>query len=226
MQKNKSGFTLAEVLITLGIIGIVAEITIPVLMQNVQDAQFYSAARKNFSVISQATEKMVYDNGGYIWDNSSADSTVLSQNMTDAYSQYFSFIKKDFIENILNQNWYGYKSTTSVVSNSSGGTVYALLLKDGSVLRFFSFQGCQAIVANGFKARCGAIHFDVNGNKKPNMYGRDVHIFWVVTDSLGHYKVIPSGPDTDGYTCSAGSTTYASSYGCAEYIVNNQPLPQ
>ena len=40
-------FTLAEVLITLGIIGIVAEMTIPTLMNNVQDQAFKAAWKKS-----------------------------------------------------------------------------------------------------------------------------------------------------------------------------------
>ena len=40
---KKNAFTLAEVLITLGIIGIVAAITIPTLINNVQDAQYKTA---------------------------------------------------------------------------------------------------------------------------------------------------------------------------------------
>ena len=49
--KNEKAFTLAEVLITLGIIGIVAEMTIPILMQNVQDAQFKAAMKKTFQYL-------------------------------------------------------------------------------------------------------------------------------------------------------------------------------
>ncbi len=39
-HKDKTGFTLSEILITLGIIGVIAAVTIPSLVQGVQDAQF------------------------------------------------------------------------------------------------------------------------------------------------------------------------------------------
>lgn len=49
-----SAFTLAEVLITLGIIGVVAAITIPTLVNNIQDQQWKTAYKKAYSTLSQA----------------------------------------------------------------------------------------------------------------------------------------------------------------------------
>lgn len=223
-SQKSAGFTLAEVLITLGIIGIVAEITIPTLMQNVQDAQFYTATKKAYSTFTIATEKMVYDNGGTIFDVSSADSTTLSKAMTDAYAQYFSVVREDFIENIQTKDWRGYKSTSTFGLNNGSGTRYALLLKDGSVIRFNAMQNCNSPMGN--IVRCGAVVVDVNGNNSPNMLGKDAFVFNVTKDANGNYKVVPSGPDTDGFTCTVGATTFQASYGCTEYVINNQPLPQ
>ncbi len=50
----RSGFTLAEVLITLGIIGVVAAMTMPTLMNATNGAQYKTAYKKALSVISQA----------------------------------------------------------------------------------------------------------------------------------------------------------------------------
>lgn len=49
-----SGFTLAEVLITLGIIGVVAAMTIPVLIANTRSAKYRSQFKKTVSTLSQA----------------------------------------------------------------------------------------------------------------------------------------------------------------------------
>ena len=48
------GFTLAEVLITLGIIGVVAAMTMPTLINSTQGAQYKTAYKKALSVLSQA----------------------------------------------------------------------------------------------------------------------------------------------------------------------------
>ncbi|MBS6602730.1 MAG: type II secretion system protein, partial [Brachyspira sp.] len=50
----KSAFTLAEVLITLGIIGVVAAMTMPTLMNSTNGAQYKTAYKKALSVLSQA----------------------------------------------------------------------------------------------------------------------------------------------------------------------------
>ncbi len=75
------------VLITLGVIGVVAAITIPTLMKNAQDAELKRAWKKEYSVFSQAISKMKMDNGGDLsgimtnsWDtlyDALTDSTYL-----------------------------------------------------------------------------------------------------------------------------------------------------
>ena len=51
---NKTGFTLAEILITIGIIGVVAALTIPVLMQNSNSKKFTTQFKKSLSTLNQA----------------------------------------------------------------------------------------------------------------------------------------------------------------------------
>ncbi|MBP7211391.1 type II secretion system protein, partial [bacterium] len=53
-MNTKKAFTLAEVLITLGIIGVVAALTIPTLMQRTQDREAISALKKFYSTLSSA----------------------------------------------------------------------------------------------------------------------------------------------------------------------------
>ena len=56
VRNNNSlrGFTLAEVLITLGIIGVVAVITIPLLIQNSNSKKFITQFKKSLSTLNQA----------------------------------------------------------------------------------------------------------------------------------------------------------------------------
>ncbi|DAA93072.1 TPA: hypothetical protein CPT93_05680, partial [Candidatus Gastranaerophilales bacterium HUM_7] len=51
---KRFGFTLAEVLITLGIIGVVAAMTIPTLISNTNGAKFRSQFKKTLSTLNQA----------------------------------------------------------------------------------------------------------------------------------------------------------------------------
>ncbi len=62
----KKGFTLAEVLITLEIIGIVAAMTLPALITNAQDKELHNQLLKAYSVIQATINKMNYGEGQII----------------------------------------------------------------------------------------------------------------------------------------------------------------
>ena len=57
------GFTLAEVLITLGIIGVVAAMTMPSLIQDKQNTERVSQLKKVYSTLSQAYLQAVSEKG-------------------------------------------------------------------------------------------------------------------------------------------------------------------
>ena len=61
--KRKTAFTLAEVLITLVIIGVIAAATIPTLMQKHFEQEMITKLKKNFSVISSAYSQAIRENG-------------------------------------------------------------------------------------------------------------------------------------------------------------------
>ena len=48
------GFTLAEVLVTLGIIGVVSALTVPTLMQNYQKKSYVTQLHKVYNELNQA----------------------------------------------------------------------------------------------------------------------------------------------------------------------------
>ena len=56
-------FTLAEVLITLVIIGVIAAMTIPTLMNNTNNQELVSRLKKTYSELSQATNRIIADEG-------------------------------------------------------------------------------------------------------------------------------------------------------------------
>ena len=59
----KTGFTLSEVLITLGIIGVVAALTIPSVVNNYKKQQFRTGLKKEYSVLLQALDMYKEANG-------------------------------------------------------------------------------------------------------------------------------------------------------------------
>ena len=53
---SKLAFTLAEVLITLGVIGIVAAMTLPAVINNSRNKQLEAGLKRSYSVIGQALD--------------------------------------------------------------------------------------------------------------------------------------------------------------------------
>ena len=78
-MKQKSAFTLAEVLITLGIIGVVAAMTIPTLMQNSGKSELKTSYKKILSAVNQAITMSValdYIDFGDAYDGVESDSSI------------------------------------------------------------------------------------------------------------------------------------------------------
>ena len=61
--RRKIAFTLAEVLITLGIIGVVAALTLPSVIQNYKKQVTVTQLKKAYSVLGQVVQKSIADNG-------------------------------------------------------------------------------------------------------------------------------------------------------------------
>ncbi|MBQ8458693.1 type II secretion system protein [bacterium] len=70
---HSAGFTLAEVLITLGVIGVVAALTIPTLIANIRSKQFSTGFKKTVSTLNQAVRM---NNAQYGWDFAEVHSTL------------------------------------------------------------------------------------------------------------------------------------------------------
>ena len=149
----KYGFTLAEVLITLGIIGVVAAITLPSLINKYQKKIVVNRLKKAYSVISQAVEMSVNDHG----DIENWNFGLETQEFTDTYlSPYFQKIV-----------------STKKVSDSAYSKTY--VLADGT-----SFYGWMYSHSNVYaRTTFYRIMVDTNGEKKPNRLGRDTFIFYI-----------------------------------------------
>lgn len=79
MNNKLKAFTLAEVLITLVIIGVIAAITVPSIHQNTKEKEFHSRFKKNVAVLENALKRAQADEGIY------GDNTTLFT-PTDAYA--------------------------------------------------------------------------------------------------------------------------------------------
>ncbi|HIT92034.1 MAG TPA: type II secretion system protein, partial [Candidatus Stercorousia faecigallinarum] len=80
-QSARSGFTLAEVLITLGIIGVVAAMTMPVLISNYRESVIKNQFKKAYSLVAQSLVQIEVNNGYplecYVWPSSRGGNACL-----------------------------------------------------------------------------------------------------------------------------------------------------
>ncbi len=58
---KRKGFTLAEVLIALGVIGVVAAMTIPALMTSYREKEWEAKLKKSFAIATTACERMLVE---------------------------------------------------------------------------------------------------------------------------------------------------------------------
>lgn len=63
---TKTAFTLAKVLITLGIIGVVAAITMPTLLTNLQNKKLESQFKEGYSSLARAVRIATNDNESFV----------------------------------------------------------------------------------------------------------------------------------------------------------------
>lgn len=193
MTKKLTAFTLAEVLITLGIIGVVAAIIIPTLLNNSQTQQYTSAAKKTFSGLSNATNLILVDNGGNL-------SNIFSNaNVVDTYSGKMNIIKKcsnSTAEGCWPTNWTKGPAPSQVATPG-------MILSDGTyvVFNFYAFD-CSFVHGNAPNA-CADIFVDTNGTKPPNIGGEDILAFVLYKDRLRL-----GGTNQDYYDINRASNSY------------------
>ena len=165
---RKSAFTLAEILITLAIIGVVAAITMPTLIQNHQKRSLEVATQKFYSMMSQAVKQYMADEG--VDDLRNTALTESDDNDADAYPYWTGFMNKYFkIIDICDTERYcfakRYKvfNENSYVENVMSGR-YAYILTNGMIIGVLPPD--NAVPAT--------ITVDVNGEKGPNRFGYDL----------------------------------------------------
>lgn len=203
MLKRFEAFTLAEVLITLGIIGVVSAMTIPTLVANYQKTQYVTALKKAYSEINQALVKMASDAGcpgdlscaSTIFNsNSSADELV---SKLDNFASYFNAVKKcQAADGVCFSTQFSNYYDGSGVRGTGGGGPYSFIKADGVSYSVTPIE-CQPPpgyygfdTTAEFKTYCGDMYIDVNGpNKGPNNFGMDVYHVWF-TNGKGPVAVL------------------------------------
>lgn len=180
-KKRKLAFTLAEVLITLGIIGIVAAITIPQLINNYKAKRLRTQFLKSYSTIQQAFKEMEAD-------DVSTDPTTY--NTLEYYKTFMNYLQAPMDCGIGDNKYlpcvytrdssskdykpyktYDGKTNASMILFDDG----QIALQDGTLLLFENYAPRMRVF----------VSVDLNGyNNKPNRWGYDLFTFQLVDNQL------------------------------------------
>ena len=170
---KRFGFTLAEVLITLGIIGVVAAMTMPTLMNATNGAQYKTAYKKALSVISQAIVLNL------ALDDYDLGTTTSTGTGSDDFSMFNLLKNRTNVVRTETGAIEGYSTLIGSSATSQTGSAadlsnnYTVFFNDGIMFTFpKAAQNCTEAntigqtngLANG---NCRGF-IDVNGTKAPN----------------------------------------------------------
>ena len=195
----KIGYTLAEVLITLGIIGVISAMTIPSMVNNVQNqvcAKALSATISDFETgmsILLAKENVFSLRDTEAWSGQNTMNIDSSDAIIERFSRNVGFLKpidQDY------ERFYGAPvkgingEESSLLEDfipfeiSNGAVAFMIIGQylDGDEVTILRSGGNLSKVA-------ATVFIDVNGKKKPNIIGRDIFAFLLGTDA----KLYPYG---------------------------------
>lgn len=232
---DKIAFTLAETMITLAIIGVIAAITLPSIVQKHKERVTVTKVKKAYNIVNQAylqaraeygdvtdwfTEDSTTskdDEGNAILTESSYANTKTLWEKLTPYMKVINICYSD--DNNCNRSFNRY--TLSGVERSIS-TVTTVELIDGMHLTggWITISKCS-----GQKSYCGDFGVDINGvDNPPNTSGIDMFYFYI-----SPFAIIPFGmPDDEtGNTfsdlCLRNSLTAGNNngYGCTAWVIYN-----
>ena len=162
---KKNGFTLAEVLITLAIIGVVATLTLPALMTNTQEQQARTALKKGINTLTEAAQMNSAIAG---FDYASFNET--STNNSESQSLYGLLASRTTVD---------YQTTGTTTNEAkavnSGASNFVVFFRDGSAIAFpndantlITNATVKAMQQDGLVYGIKAL-YDTNGAKGPNL---------------------------------------------------------
>lgn len=223
-NNNKKAFTLAEVLITLGIIGVVAAMTMPSLVANYQKKRTVSQLKAAYTTIAQAFERAQVDHGDM--ENWGLENfygqTSNAEAMTKSYVEDYFLPYVKVTKNLGMSSLYklGYTNTYFLGGKEDSGAVYGsryvVVLENGTVVALSLDTHCdESHTDSNGDTVCDSqsyytnpyIIVDINGKQKPNTFGKDLFVMLISNNKFGFYRYAGSEFDRDWLlkACSKGS---------------------
>jgi prepilin-type N-terminal cleavage/methylation domain-containing protein len=197
----KKGFTLAEVLITLAIIGVVAALTIPTVVQNYRKTQTVTQLKKTYSALANTTN-LAIANEGPVQDWEVVQSEEGSKNFFNKYLVPYLKVAKNCENETTGVCQFRYRYLNETTTRTMGASRPRIILSDGTLVSGTTFN----YEDTGWKG--AIIQIDINGQKTPNTFGKDIFEFYYnIQNGVG--KLIPSAG-----LSSRNNVLSSETYGC------------
>ena len=183
---RSAAFTLAEVLVTLGIIGVVSAMTVPTLMQNYQRQSYVTQLHKVYNETSQVFLRYMTDRNAINLREAGISSQA---EMNNVITNYFKITNSCLNPNEVKPCFAAYSDYKKISgqaleywgNNSGAGIGMSYILASGASVRFYYVGRDNLFIS---------LVTDINGPKGPNILGRDM--FDMTLDVNGNI-------DTSGY---------------------------
>ena len=210
---RRAAFTLAEVLITLAIIGVVAAMTVPTLVANYREKVFVTKLKNTYSILNSAFDMAIKEYGPInFWGaNNRYDIEPIYNKIMPQFLKILRTCEASNDEKIYTACWGKdyYKLDKSYLDHP-GRMKKTFILNNGTSIKFLGSNGdnaaevwCQAY-KNSTEERelyfrnCGTVTVDLNGSASPNQIGKDVFKFDIYRDGI-----LPQGMPNRTYTGSS-----------------------
>ncbi len=182
-SSHRKGFTLAETLITLGIIGVVATLTLPNLVSNYKKKVYVAQIQKAYNQLFNAFSNVMLDEEV----DDLSDSSLSTDEGVEAFlKKYFKAVlfckpdedgsNKNSIKNCLAENYLNIQKNRQMSATSmiSGTLVTCAVINTGAAICLKPFTSSNNSVQ---------VSIDVNGKNKPNIAGYDFYSLLVNSDT-------------------------------------------
>ena len=206
LLKKQSGFTLAEVLVTLGIIGVVSALTVPTLMQNHQKSTYVTQLHKVYHDISQAALQIMTDSNA----STLRESKLRREGIAYFFSNYFKTTATcpgNDTSDCFGSDYANMNGEAIALSDTVPDDSQCAVLTSGAVICLSDWGEFYTVVT------------DTNGKAGPNILGRDLFSFKLGYDGYvlpGDVEALSNRFSTD---CSSAD---GDSYGyCFAKIIND-----
>lgn len=220
---KKKAFSIAEAFITLAIVGIIAAMTIPTLMSNIEHKKTGVFLKKAYTVLNQATKMSQVDNGDYAtWNTDVEHEKFIKQ----YYAPYMKVVK--FCPTHQSCNYKSSESWKNKTGYYSGFNFLSRLpfITEDGMLFSISIKGGDPNKDNGvtnnpmydyISLGSSAIIVDINASEGPNRFGADTFMFLRNRDGF----IIPMGYGLSNDVIKSDCNRNGDCLYCAEYLRRN-----